>query len=110
MAQLVKNLPGMWETWLRLLSWGDPLEKGMATHSSIRLPTPVFCPGEFHGLIVHGVSKSQTFHTNANKYLERTSSLMTLLVAFLSPQGPQPVLSLSNSNLSYQTAAGLESS
>ena len=34
-AQLVKNLPAMWETWVRPLGWEDPLEKGMATHSSI---------------------------------------------------------------------------
>ena len=34
-AQLVKNLPAMWETWVRSLSWEDPLEKGKATHSSI---------------------------------------------------------------------------
>ena len=33
MAQLVKNLPAMWETWVRSLGWGDPLEKGTATHS-----------------------------------------------------------------------------
>ena len=34
-AQLVKNLPAMRETWVRSLSWDDPLEKGRATHSSI---------------------------------------------------------------------------
>ena len=34
-AQMVKNPPAMWETWVRSLSWEDPLEKGMATHSSI---------------------------------------------------------------------------
>ena len=34
-AQLVKNLPAMYETWVRSLGWEDPLEKGMATHSSI---------------------------------------------------------------------------
>ena len=34
-AQLVKNMPAMWETWVQSLSWEDPLEKGMATHSSI---------------------------------------------------------------------------
>ena len=34
-AQLVKNLPAMWETVVRSLSWEDPLEKGKATHSSI---------------------------------------------------------------------------
>ena len=35
MAQLVKNLPGMQETWVQFLGWEDPLEKGY-------LPTPVF--------------------------------------------------------------------
>ena len=34
-AQLVKNPPAMWETWVRFLGWEDPLEKGKATHSSI---------------------------------------------------------------------------
>ena len=35
MAQLVKNLPAMRETWVRSLGCEDPLEKGKATHSSI---------------------------------------------------------------------------
>ena len=35
MAQMVKNLPAMWETWVRPLVWEDPLEEGMAAHSSI---------------------------------------------------------------------------
>ena len=51
-AQLVKNLPAMWETWVRSLSWEDFLEKGKATHSSVlawRIPWTV-----------HGVAKSQT--------------------------------------------------
>ena len=43
MAQLVKNQPAMWETWVRSLGWEDPLEKGKAI-------TLVFWPGEFHGL------------------------------------------------------------
>ena len=34
-AQLVKNPPAMWETWVQSLDWEDPLEKGKATHSSI---------------------------------------------------------------------------
>ena len=34
-AQLVKNLPAMRETRVQSLGWGDPLEKGKATHSSI---------------------------------------------------------------------------
>ena len=35
MAQTVKNLPAMWETWVRSLGQEDPLKEGMATHSSI---------------------------------------------------------------------------
>ena len=42
-AQLVKNLPAMWETWVRSVGWEDPLQKGKATHSSI-------LAWEFHGL------------------------------------------------------------
>ena len=34
-AQMVKNLPAMQETWVQSLSQEDPLEKGMATHSGI---------------------------------------------------------------------------
>ena len=41
-AQLVKNLLTMQETWVQSLSWEDPLEKEMAT-------TPVFLPGKSHG-------------------------------------------------------------
>ena len=43
-TQLVKNPPAMCETWVWSLGWEDPLEKGK------RLPTPVFWPGQFHGL------------------------------------------------------------
>ena len=42
-AQLVKNPPAMWETWVLSLGWEDPLEKGKATHC-------IFWPGEFHQL------------------------------------------------------------
>ena len=41
-AQLVKNLPAMQETWVWFLGWEDPLEKGMATYSNFLLV-------EFHG-------------------------------------------------------------
>ena len=34
-AQMVKRLPAVWETQVRSLGWADPLEKEMATHSSI---------------------------------------------------------------------------
>ena len=42
MPQMVKNLPAMWETQVQSLSWEDPMEKGMGTHSSIfawRIPS-----------------------------------------------------------------------
>ena len=42
-AQLVKNLPVMWETWVQSLVGKIPWRRG-------RLPTPVYWPGEFHGL------------------------------------------------------------
>ena len=44
MVQLVKNLPPMWETWVRFLGWEYPLEKRTATHTSIlawRIPWTV---------------------------------------------------------------------
>ena len=47
-AQLVKNLPTTRETWVRSLSWEDPLEMGKATHSSIlawRIPWAVQSTG-----------------------------------------------------------------
>ena len=47
-AQMVKNLPAMQETWVRSLAWEDPLEEAWK-------PTPVFWPGEFLG-----ITKSQT--------------------------------------------------
>ena len=43
-GQLMKNLPALWETWIRSLGCEDPLEKGKATHSSIvawRIPWTV---------------------------------------------------------------------
>ena len=58
MAQTVKNLLAMQETWVRSLGLEDPLEEGMATHSSIlawRIPWTEE-PGGLH--TVHGVAKS----------------------------------------------------
>ena len=52
-AQLVKNLPATWETWVRSLGQEDPLEKGMATYPSI-------LAGEVHGLYRPWGCKSQT--------------------------------------------------
>ena len=59
MAQMIKNLPAMQETRVQSLGQKDPLEKGMATHSSIpawRIPTD---RGPWRAT-VHGVAESQT--------------------------------------------------
>ena len=34
-AQMIKNAPAIWETWVQPLGWEDPLKEGMETHSSI---------------------------------------------------------------------------
>ena len=60
MAQLVKNLPAMWETWVQSLGWEDPLEKAIVTHSNI-LAWRISWIEEPGGLpTVHGVAKSRT--------------------------------------------------
>ena len=57
-AQMVKN-PAMWETWVCTLGCEDPLEEGMATHSSILAWKILVDRGAWRA-IVHGVAKSQT--------------------------------------------------
>ena len=60
-AQMIKNLPAIQETWVQSLGWEDLLEKGMATHSSIlawRIPWT-----EEPGELVHGVPESQDWPT-----------------------------------------------
>ena len=65
-AQMVKNLPAMQETWVQSLGWEDPWRREW-------LFIPVLLPGEVHGLrslagyrlyIIHGVAKSQTQLSN----------------------------------------------
>ena len=51
-SQKVKNVPAIWETWVRSLSWEDPLEKGKANLQYSGLENSMDC-------IVHGVAKSQ---------------------------------------------------
>ena len=58
-AQMVNNLPAMKETWIQSLGQEDPLEKGMATHSSI-LAWKTPWKEEAGGLQSMGVTKSQT--------------------------------------------------
>ena len=76
MAQLVKNLPAMWETWVWSLGWEDPLEKGKATHSNIlawRIPWT----------IVHGVAKSQTQWNEVGSILFSLKGLIEACCAVL---------------------------
>ena len=56
---MVKNLPAMWETQIRSLSWEDPLEEGMATHSSILAWRILMDRGAWRAR-VHGIAKSWT--------------------------------------------------
>ena len=59
-AQMVKNLPTLWETWVRSLVWENHLEEGMATHTHIlawRIPMD---RGAWGGATVHWVAMSWT--------------------------------------------------
>ena len=58
-AQTVKNLPAMWETWVRSLGWEDPLEELMATHSSILAWNLPMDRGIWQAT-VHGVAEFDT--------------------------------------------------
>ena len=74
-AQLVKNPPTMWETWVWSLGWEDPLEKGKATHSSIlawRIPW-----------IVQSMGSQRVRHD----WVTFTFTFKCLLNAWLNPDG-----------------------
>ena len=56
-AQLVKNRPAMWETWVRPLGWEDPVEEGMTAHSSFLVWRIPMERGAWRPT-VHGATKS----------------------------------------------------
>ena len=56
---MVKTLLAMWESWIRSLGWEDPLEEGMATHSSILAWRNPMGRGAWQAT-VHGVAESWT--------------------------------------------------
>ena len=58
-VQMAKNQPAMWEAWVRSLGWGDLLEEGMATHSSILACRIPIDRGAWWAT-VHEVTKSRT--------------------------------------------------
>ena len=76
-AQLVKSLPAMWETWVRSLGWKDPLEKGKVTH-----PLQYSCVENFRDCIVQGIAKSGTrlsdFHCHYQIHIVFFSWLLCL--------------------------------
>ena len=59
MAQMVQNPPAIWETWVRSLGCEDPLQEGMATHSSILAWRITMDRGAWWAT-VHGVTESDT--------------------------------------------------
>ena len=59
MAQVVKNPPAVWETWVRSLGWEDPMEEEMATHSGT-LAWKIPWTEEPGGLQTMGFTKSRT--------------------------------------------------
>jgi len=63
MAQTIKHLTAMGETWVGSLGWEDPLEEGMATHSSV-LAWRIHMDREAWQATVHGVTKSRTQWSN----------------------------------------------
>ena len=71
---MVKHLPAMWKTQVRSLGWEDPLEKGMATYSSIiawRIPWTE----ELDGLLSMGLQRDSTERLNTStsvSFLKKT--------------------------------------
>jgi len=69
---MVKNLPAVLETWVQSLGWDDPLEEGMATHSSMlawRIPMD---RGAWRAT-VQGIAKNRTRLSNRAKAKHRVS-------------------------------------
>ena len=65
-AQMVKNVPAIWETQVQSLGWEDPMEKGMTIHSTELLTILAWRTlnrGAWWA-IVHGVAKTQTWLSN----------------------------------------------
>ena len=94
-AQLIKNQPAMWETCVWSLGWEDPLQEGMATHSSILAWRISMDKGAWRAAI-HGVAKSQTglsdftftFHFHAlEKEMATHSSVLAWRIPWMEKPG-----------------------
>ena len=78
MAQIVKNLPAMKETWVQSLGWKDPLEEGMVTHSSIlawEIPWTQE-PGRLHSMGSQSPTRLST-HTTLMSFIICTDTFHT---------------------------------
>ena len=73
MAQTEKNQPAMWETWVRSLCWEEPLEEGMATHSST-LAWRIPMDRETWRAVVHGITESDVTERLSAKGRTRATS------------------------------------
>ena len=90
----LKNPPVVWETWVSSLGWEDPLEEGMATHSSI-LAWRITMDRRSWRATVHGVAKSWTrlsdftftFHFHA---LEKEKATHSSVLAWRIPGTGEP--------------------
>ena len=84
-AQLVKNLPAMQETWVWSLGWEDPLEKGTATHSSNmawRIPWTVWSIGSQRVDTTEWLSRKQKegidIDWNRSQHIRKWTDINTL--------------------------------
>ena len=77
LSQMVKDLPAVWETWVRSLGWDDPLGKEWQ-------PIPVFLPGEFQGQ-----RSLEGYSPWGHKELDRTEQLTLSLSQYLTEQHNQ---------------------
>ena len=68
----------MWETWIRSLGWEDPLEQGMATHSSVLVCRIPMDTGAWRAT-VHGVAKSRTRLSTAQAQQHKLARVYLLL-------------------------------
>ena len=97
-AQMVKNLPGMQETWVRSMVWEDPLEEGTATHTSI-LAWRIPMDREAWQAAVHGLAKRCTRMNNKaqiqkrywqERWLKQEKSIFLLSCLILSEADRMP--------------------
>ena len=67
LAQLVKNPPTIWETWVQSLGWEDPREKGTVTHSSILAWIIPWTeePGRLQSMVAKSQTRLSDFHTHS---------------------------------------------